>query len=178
MERHSETMKAPLLHQNLTLKRRGQDPMLSYSLVAILGEGSMGSVSKVLKRDNVGSARSGFLQKHSANILAKFNQCWRSCCDDNNDDDTRKFNPRDLISSMSSHDSLLEDGVSPKSDLSAMIRFGHQDTFFALKSIHLSMARDQTLREELKNEVEILKTLDHPVSSGFFCPLEVIGSLL
>jgi hypothetical protein len=57
-KRHSETMKAPLLHQNLTLKRRGQDPMLSYSLVAILGEGSMGSVGKVLKRDNVGSARS------------------------------------------------------------------------------------------------------------------------
>ena len=163
MEPQSEAMKAPLLHQNLTLKRRGQDPMLSYSLVAILGEGSMGSVSKVLKRDNIGSARSGFLQKHSANILAKVNQCWRFCCDDN--DDAPRFNPRDLITSMSSHDSLVEDYASHhQSDLSSMIRFGHQDTFFALKSIHLSMARDPTLREELKNEVEILKTLDHPVS--------------
>ena len=44
-----------------------------------------------------------------------------------------------------------------------MIRFGHQENYFALKSIHLAQARNKVLREELKNEVEILKTLDHPV---------------
>jgi serine/threonine protein kinase len=43
-----------------------------------------------------------------------------------------------------------------------MIRFGHRDTFYALKSIHLNQARNTILREELKNEVEILKTVDHP----------------
>jgi hypothetical protein len=56
------------------------------------------------------------------------------------------------------------DESSEHSSMSSMIRFGnHQAAYYALKSIHLSQARNPTLRDELRNEVEILKSLDHPV---------------
>jgi len=36
------------------------------------------------------------------------------------------------------------------------------DMMFAMKSIHLSRITDETFVEELRNEIEILKSLDHP----------------
>lgn len=169
-----EAMNAPFLHQNLMLERRDCDPMIYYELVTILGEGSMGSVSKVKKRDRSSSARPGFLQRHGMYLLARFSRCLDCCFDDDDENEHHQSHPRDLLVPLNSHSfkhdstsslySGTDDSVIRQEDLSSMIRFGRQDSFFALKSIHLSMTRNPTLTEELKNEVEILKTLDHPVS--------------
>lgn len=149
--------------------------MIYYELVSILGEGSMGSVSKVKKRDGSGSARPGFLPRHGGtNIISKLSRCFDWCFGDDDEDHYYQSDPRDLCvplnsktwkhNSTSSLQSGTSDATFRQEDLSSMIRFERQDTFFALKSIHLLMARNPTLVEELKNEVEILKTLDHPVS--------------
>ena len=169
-----EEMKAPFLHQNLMLERRDRDPMTYYEVVTILGEGSMGSVSKVKKRDRSSSARPGFLRRHGTYILANFSRCLDWCFGDDDENQDHQSHPRDLLVPLNSHSfkhdstnslySGTDDSAVRQEDLSSMIRFGRQDSFFALKSIHLSMTRNPTLTEELKNEVEILKTLDHPVS--------------
>ena len=43
-----------------------------------------------------------------------------------------------------------------------MVTFGHHDTFLALKSISLEKTMSKALLDEMKNEVEILKKMDHP----------------
>jgi len=49
------------------------------------------------------------------------------------------------------------------SQRSSLVTYGtKKDTYYALKSIILDRCSSQEFRDELKNEVEILKSLDHP----------------
>lgn len=169
-ENLKQKLTTPLLHENLMFARKFVDPMRYYEVVAILGEGSMGSVSKVKKRQEAigGSARAAYLELQNVNLVKKLQECWGWCCGD--EDRDPYHNPHNIF--LSGPDSKRSsetgggssDDLSDHSSISSMIRFGNQKaTYFALKSIHLEQARNQTLREELKNEVEILKTLDNPV---------------
>jgi len=45
---------------------------------------------------------------------------------------------------------------------SSIIHYGHKDVIYALKSIHLNRVSNSDFMKELKNEVAILKELDHP----------------
>jgi calcium-dependent protein kinase len=191
------------LYENLLMERRGRDPMIYYEFVKSLGEGSMGSVCKVRKRDDSGSARPGFVLQPGGSQFSWSKLCsclsWWCCGIDDEDDDEnynypygyrmnnlRKVkksterqsfggnNDIDIINSERSKTDIdLDDDASqnrlPQDELSSLIRFGPTDKYFALKSIHLSKARNSALREELKNEVTILKTLDHPVSFRIMC---------
>jgi serine/threonine protein kinase len=172
----------PLLHQNLMFARKFVDPMRYYEIVAMLGEGSMGSVSKVKKRQEAvgGSARRSVLPH--TNIIWKLQACWGWCL--SGEDRNSYLNPRNIITvpgrdSKHSSDNLsASDEFSESSSMSSMIRFGNQQaTYYALKSIHLAQARNHTLRQELKNEVEILKSLDHPVSVLLIRALVSLNSL-
>ena len=81
------------LYENLLMERRGRDPMTYYEFVKSLGEGSMGSVCKVRRRDDSGSARPGFIlpPRRTQFSWSKLSSClswW--CCgldDDEVDED-------------------------------------------------------------------------------------------
>lgn len=46
---------------------------------------------------------------------------------------------------------------------SSIITYGEsEEIYYALKSIHMEHVRNEVYRQELKNEIELLKTLDHP----------------
>lgn len=49
-----------------------------------------------------------------------------------------------------------------KRSTSSLITYGHKDAVYALKSIHLDRVSNSDFLKELKNEVSILKQLDHP----------------
>jgi len=159
----------PHLREKLTLERKEQDPMRFYEVHATLGGGSMGSVSKVKKRKDAlgGSARLGFFGSAEGNILSKLFRCFNfGCCDPEEDLDSSEAirNSKDIFYKAHPSTSSVESKSSNRKEnqFSSMIRFAHHDTFYALKSIHLNQARDEILRKELRNEVEILKNLDHP----------------
>lgn len=167
--RTSDSMATPSLHHQLLPQRMNRDPMRYYTAVAILGEGSMGSVSKVKKRQETlgGSARKDFTRQ--SNPFGRLLACWDRCC--KGEGEPKQGSRRNLLESIDSESRTSDDSIerassSTSHSYSSMIRFGHhQDSYYALKAIHLSQARNRTLRDELKNEVEILKTLQHPVSS-------------
>lgn len=65
------------------------------------------------------------------------------------------------------YEALAEDTKNPKSPVcrsdSVLIKFGHRkEPFYALKSIHLDRCSNMEFQRELQNEVDILRTLDHP----------------
>lgn len=167
-----ENLSTPHLREKLTRERKNQDPMRFYEVNAVLGGGSMGSVSKVKKREDAlgGSARPKFLKTLEDGIFLKLLRCFHIDCCDPKEDSEESCNSKDIFlksqSSFSSTGSKTGNGEERR--ISSMISFTHRDAFYALKSIHLAQARNKTFRDELKNEVEILKTLDHPVST-YYC---------
>ena len=170
----SSTVRMGSLHGNLLRTHRKRDPMKIYEVIEMLGEGSMGSVARVRKKEEAvgGSARPKFVQKHG-------NQ---NCCFN-----LFSFLPtfrlqNDLIVMSSStaamdSDSLNDSESNVKSNSSSskpsnrktfirkqssLITYGSKkETAYALKSIHLDRCSSLELRDELKNEIEILKNLDH-----------------
>lgn len=64
-EGSSESIIIPTLHGSLLRVHRKRDPLRIYEIVKVLGEGSMGSVSKVVKKSSAkgGSARRHFVQR-------------------------------------------------------------------------------------------------------------------
>lgn len=66
-------------------------------------------------------------------------------------------------SNQSSRSSSKSNPKKLRSQHSSLITYGtKKDTYYALKSIILDRCSSQEFRDELKNEVEILKSLDHP----------------
>lgn len=141
------------------MRQQKRDPLLFYEISAVLGVGSMGSVAKVRKRDEAigGSARS-YNQERARNE-AKLEACWtiplvggffRYCLKDR-----LEAIALDTSSSKGSafNRSFDDNGTDVSSDL-----------VYAMKSIHLSRVTDPTFILELKNEIEILKSLDHRTS--------------
>ena len=64
-EGSGDTVSIPTLHGSLLRVHQKRDPLRYYEIVTVLGEGSMGSVSKVIKRASAkgGSARRNFVRR-------------------------------------------------------------------------------------------------------------------
>ena len=129
--------------------------MQYYQIDSVLGVGSMGSVAKVHKRPGAigGSARSEIVDSFKREKKMKdclnfpllgglFQYCMRPNLSPSN-------SQRDLLQPQSTHSICSSSG-------------GRYQVSYALKSIHLTHVTDPSFVEELKNEIEILKTLDHP----------------
>ena len=183
----SSNLKSPSLRGNLTRNQRNKDPLFYYEVVSVLGVGSMGSVAKVKKRQGVvgGSARKG-LQDHFRKER-RLQQCFqlplvgglfKYCLEGfmeyreseaafvrTSSGNSLNFNDSPLGSNNSGSSSLLNASGAAVEDYND----GHglpseepTEMVYAMKSIHLSRVTNETFVEELKNEIAILRTLDHP----------------
>eukprot|EP00542_Grammatophora_oceanica_P010432 CAMPEP_0194032256 /NCGR_PEP_ID=MMETSP0009_2-20130614/5237_1 /TAXON_ID=210454 /ORGANISM="Grammatophora oceanica, Strain CCMP 410" /LENGTH=706 /DNA_ID=CAMNT_0038672641 /DNA_START=11 /DNA_END=2131 /DNA_ORIENTATION=+ len=171
--RSSSSTVSKSLRSNLMRVQKNRDPLYYYEVVQVLGIGSMGSVAKVRKRDEVigGSAR-----KEVVNSIARerqldkcfevplFGGLFRACFEPFKNISRPKTQHQNSIlssirsTSSSQHSPIESDFSSRRSVLSSST----YEVTYALKSIHLNRVKDPTFVEELKNEVSILKTLDHP----------------
>ena len=158
----STSAKSPTLRANLTRQHAGRDPLEFYDVQKILGTGSMGTVSTVRKKQHkVGlSARYNVeaRQKAQEKIDACFNfpifgALFRHCFKGKADAMLEE-------ASMSHHRLKSDDGTSATAT-STISSSSSSSMVYAMKSIHLHCVKDPTFVNELKNEIEVLKTLDH-----------------
>lgn len=147
------------LRGNLTRTQLNRDPLTYYEVTAVLGVGSMGSVAKVRKRQSAigGSARKNVLDEikptkkkmHTCFDLpfvgGLFRHCTKGEVDAESENDTSSAHSSEWLIASEGSNALASD-----------------DMVYAMKSIHISRCTDEVFIEELKNEIEILKTLDHP----------------
>jgi serine/threonine protein kinase len=143
--------------------------MRYYEVVTMIGVGSMGSVAKVKKRPQAvgGSARPTFVLSESGR-----NECLhqmaifaRHCC--GFEEESTKED-KNALKTFSTEDPSVQSVTAGQ--VSSMVKYIHQDTYYALKTIDTKKTKTKALLEELKNEVDILKSLDHP---HIVRPLEV-----
>jgi serine/threonine protein kinase len=155
------------LRGNLMREQIDRDPLFYYEVATVLGVGSMGSVAKVRKRDAAigGSARKD-LQDHfrrEKQIKTCFNVplvggLFQYCL-------KGMVKPPSGISgsgrmTSSTRSSILQPRgvVEDYNDLHGEAT----SQLYAMKSIHLSRVTDDSFVQELKNEIQILRRLDHP----------------
>ena len=164
------------LRSNLMRQQKNRDPLFYYEVLNIVGCGSMGSVARVRKRDEVigGSARSSIVE--SFKKKKKRDECFRiplfgslfQFCfkvgreywegPENISKSTSSTTSAATAASTAGSEMLLvasEDGSTTSSKR-------ERDIVYAMKSIHLSRVKDEAFVQELANEIEILKKLDHP----------------
>ena len=156
---------------------KDRDPLFYYKVFHVVGVGSMGSVAIVRKQHEVmgGSARKDVVD--SFRRQDKLKECFdipifgslfrffmedmgigRFCQNIRVSDDSSTSATGDTDSSSlrsSKRDIYVASEHSVTSD-------GNYQQTYAMKSIHLNRIRDETFAEELKNEIAILKHLDHP----------------
>jgi serine/threonine protein kinase len=191
-EGSSKVVSIPSLHGSLLKVHQKRDPLRYFEVVKVLGDGSMGSVSKVIKRE---SAKGGSARKHFVRREKQHEWCFGIFDPDNcgkfnifcpiKDEDDHESFASDLEtpgkSSSKSTDSVSSGGdehqrrnggkkltgearakLFAKHKTSSLITYDIKDSFYALKSIHLDQCRDDVFRLELLNEISILQRLDHP----------------
>lgn len=160
----SSTSRHVSVHGNLTRSIHRRDPMDYYEVISILGEGSMGSVSKVKRRtDSIGgSSRLDYVQREAhrkiealkeenycafilQSMLLPLQECWG------------KHVERKRPSILQSQRSWLDRTSSNLSSVSA----SRHRTVYALKSIHLGQMSDPGFLVEMENECHLLQSLDH-----------------
>ena len=178
----SGNLKSSSLRGNLTRNQLNKDPLFYYEVVSVLGVGSMGSVAKVKKRQGVvgGSARKG-LQDHFRRerrlrecfrlplVGGVFQFCLKGYLEYRESETafvrtSSRGSPSNFSDSASS--SLLNATDAEVEDYND----GHglqgeeeqPDMLYAMKSIHLSRVTNESFVDELRNEIAILRTLDHP----------------
>lgn len=114
----------------------------------------MGSVAKIRKRDEaIGGSARAYNQERARNE-AKLEACWKLPFVGGFFRDCLKDRVEAMVldtSKQSLHSRSFDDNAT---DVST-------DLTYAMKSIHLSRVTDPTFVLELKNEIEILKSLDH-----------------
>jgi serine/threonine protein kinase len=145
-----------------------RDPLRFYEVIKIIGEGSIGRVSKVQKRSSAlgGSARWDFVSYERR----------RRCCfgfrlpffpcpvnavrETDNSKRVVVFDEATTKENLTA--STRQYKFKAKRSTSSMITYGHKKLIFALKTIHMDKVRDPTLQLEMINEIAILQNLDHP----------------
>lgn len=169
---------APNLRSNLMRQQVDRDPLFFYEVVKTLGVGSMGSVARVKKREKLvgGSARRDVQdavrrQKRNQEILSMpfIGGLFRFCIDDNlKHKEEKEQGTLGRISSSLSLNGLLTpktDMITESLDTVSLTESSHSvgnEIVYAMKSIHLSRVTDESFVSELRNEISILKKLDHP----------------
>lgn len=152
------------LRSHMMRHHHNKDPLFYYEVLNVLGAGSMGCVAKVKKRDQAvgGSARKEMVA--SLKKIKKREECFQFPI----------FGPffkfcmklRGEIDDASQHSSNNTDSTrslnTAISSGSSTSRRSMSNIIYAMKSIHLNRIKDKTFETELKNEIEILKRLDHP----------------
>ena len=195
LRRHHHLASVPSsVHENMIRSHNSsRDPMRVYQVVQLLGEGSLGSVAKVRKRDRArgGSARLEFvndekeLSDRSNSKAANQTCCWglplpflrkasvhhvlTTIQQSVWVSSTSTTSPSSSIvnNSGSDYETSTSPVKNPKSPVcrsdSTLIKYGDRtEPFYALKSIHLDRCSCPEYQRELQNEVDILRTLDHP----------------
>ena len=82
--------------------------------------------------------------------------------DEDEDDNDTASTPK-IITSLSSTKQSLMNTFAPRSQTEDQSGSSNSyDMTYAMKSIHISRCTDPTFVEELQNEIQILKALDHP----------------
>lgn len=138
----------------------------------------MGSVTKVKKRENVigGSARQSYVNSiHGIEgfcfSLPIIGHLLRHCTGKDLGHRVKRdlfvaspssVNSERDISSASSPSSSSSNGRSLLRSPSSTLSYAKKDLYFALKTIHFDRVTDQQLVLELQNEIDILKSMDHP----------------
>ncbi|KAL7553184.1 hypothetical protein ACHAWF_016443 [Thalassiosira exigua] len=175
----SSDVAKPGLRDNLMRRqRKDRNPMNYYETIHMLGVGSMGSVTKVKKRESVigGSARQEYVDSiHGVEgfcfSLPIVGHILRWCTGR----DLGQRVKRDLFvespsSVNSERDVSTSSSASPAASNarkilrspSSALSYAKKDMYFALKTIHFDRVTNQQLVEELQNEIDILKSMDHP----------------
>lgn len=168
------------LRSSLTREQRNRDPFYFYQVTKFLGSGSMGDVKLVKKRaDKIGgSARRDMQQavkrqqrEQKCLELPVIGNLFQLCIDGDlkdgstSDPNSSRHTLSSLLSlgmddssagggSRSFEDSLLNIKGKPSSQKNEMI--------FAMKSLLLDRVARKEFIAELRNEIAILKDLDHP----------------
>ena len=177
------------LRGSLTREQLNRDPFFFYEVTKVLGEGSMGSVKLVRKKhDKIGgSARRDIQeavkrQKKNQECLnipvvgGLFNFCIDGSLKGSYKGDSGSSSRRSLSLSsrafsniLSAKGDLLSLSVNTTSDDSAIdlgstlsADSSSTEIVYAMKSIILSHVSNAEFIEELRNEIAVLKSLDHP----------------
>jgi hypothetical protein len=188
----SSTTSLPSLHQQLMRTHKKRDPFQYYEVLQMLGDGSMGSVCKVKKHKSAlgGSARKSFVRMQRRSILVKILPCLSFCFPGGASEETKSgalvaaedyddapLHPLNASSETSnttvssSDNSAIGKSESNqdknlktlKNQRSSMVSYrGDYGVVYALKSIILDQVTNDTFVRELRNEIDILRTLDHP----------------
>jgi serine/threonine protein kinase len=180
----SQKFNSKNLRSNLTREQRDRDPLFFYEVVKTIGAGSMGSVARVTKRGNVvgGSARKDIQeavkrQKRNKECLKLpiIGGLFRLCIDEDLTHRKRikfAFHSSGRFSNLFQtnhdvfHSSFESSGSLHDSFYGSISSDGSQSSnrqiSHAMKSIHLNRVTDAAFVSELRNEIAILKQLDHP----------------
>jgi serine/threonine protein kinase len=176
---NTSSFRSAVLRSNLTRDHKDRDPLFYYEVLQLLGVGSMGSVVKVRKRGEVvgGSSRKdlqGTFQRerlvHGCAKIPFFGWIAQHCIKNplkNHEQQLKKStsNPMLNLLSLRSNESPFKAMNDSGRSLDTNDSTGSSSTGkfeYAMKSIHLSRVTDIVFVEELRNEVAVLKALDHP----------------
>jgi serine/threonine protein kinase len=171
----SSNKKYSKLRSSLTREQTNRDPLVFYQVTRHLGSGSMGDVKLVKKRHIGGSARKNVqqaVQRHQQAIKCLntpvIGNLFQFCVDGRlvvND----KADPADSRHSIGSYFGKKEDltvsTTTEESNDNTSSSSSSSSTdviIYAMKSIHLDQLTNPQIVDELRNEVAILKSLDHP----------------
>jgi len=169
---HGSSFRSTVLRSNLTRDHKNRDPLFYYEVEKVLGVGSMGSVVKVKKRNEVvgGSARKElqdtFRREKIANACVKIpfcgwfaQNCLRNPLGNHKDQGITSVSGsvRNFLSSNNSSFKAITDSGRSLESLGTLDspapKVRQYDLTFAMKSIHLSRVTDETFVEELRNEI-------------------------
>jgi len=165
----NKNIKSPSLRSNLTRQHKDRDPLAYYEVTKLLGEGSMGSVARIRKRSSVigGSARYNMQERRK--MQQKVQTCFSLPLVGGFFEHCFKGKADALVTKASMHSREESGGTeaTSKSAFSYSSRAGDttsttSEQNYAMKSIFYKHLNNEAFIDELKNEIEILKTLDHP----------------
>eukprot|EP00977_Amphora_coffeiformis_P029748 scaffold42723_cov214-Amphora_coffeaeformis.AAC.2 len=174
------TAGSPHLRSNLTRQHKDRDPFTVYERVKLLGSGSMGSVSLVKKTAVGGSAR--YNAPARAAVEDKYEECFampilgglfrwilaprRQAALERASKSGDSFHFHSVNSSSTTNDDFFKSvdtlGTEDNTSSGMSSRQQQQYPLYAMKSIHYNLIADPTFVQELRNEIAVLRTLDHP----------------
>jgi serine/threonine protein kinase len=172
------------LRSKLTREQMNRDPFYFYQVTRNLGEGSMGDVKLVKKRpDKVGGSARRDIQaavrrqkeKEACFQIPLVGSIMRLFIDDDLKDEPLTENEGDgpvdpssrhsAFSFLSSKTDVTQQSGAARSfedSLSANSPSTASEVVYAMKSILLEQLGDQSYVDELRNEIALLRALDHP----------------